>query len=90
VLGSAWWRTNQGTKMTTKACADDWREIAEHASREAAALRQNARRYEWLRKRMLAADFDYEGAQVLVFEMPDGFEASADCDATIDKAMAAS
>jgi hypothetical protein len=25
-----------------------------------------------------------------VFEMPDGFEASADCDATIDKAMAAS
>jgi outer membrane murein-binding lipoprotein Lpp len=65
----------------------DWREIAEHASREAAALRQNARRYEWLRDRMLAADFDYEGSQVLVFEMPDGFEASADCDDTIDAAM---
>lgn len=75
--------------MTTQACADDWREIAEHAAREAAALRQNARRYEWLRERMLAADFDYDGAQVLVFEMPEGFVASADCDATIDSAMAA-
>jgi hypothetical protein len=75
--------------MTTQACAEDWREIAEHAAREAAGLRQNARRYEWLRERLLAADFDYEGAQVLVFEMPPGFEASADCDATIDSAMAA-
>lgn len=52
--------------MTTQACADDWREIAEHAAREAAGLRQNARRYEWLRERLLAADFDYEGAQVLL------------------------
>ncbi len=75
--------------MTTKACADEWREIAEYATREAAALRQNARRYEWLRERLLAADFDYDGAQVLVFEMPHGFSASADCDATIDSAMAA-
>ena len=74
--------------MTTKACADDWREIAEHAISDAASLRQNARRYEWLRDRMLAADFDYEGAQVLIFEMPSGFSVSADCDATIDAAMA--
>jgi HD superfamily phosphodiesterase len=69
-------------------CADDCKAIAEHATREAAGLRQNARRYEWLRERMLAADFDYEGAQVLIFEMPDGWSASADCDATIDGAMA--
>lgn len=74
--------------MTTQMCADDWKAIAEHATREAAELRKNARRYEWLRDRMLAADFDYEGAQVLIFEMPDGWAASADCDATIDGAMA--
>ena len=50
-------------------------------------LRENARRYEWLRDRLLAADFDYMGEQVLVFEMPKGFAASASCDATIDAAM---
>ena len=49
----------------------------------------DALRYRWLARRMLAADFDYfgEGVQVLVFEMPKGFSASVDCDATIDAAM---
>ena len=53
------------------------------------ALRKDAERYRWLAARLLAADFDYngEGVQALVFEMPDGFHASADCGATIDAAM---
>jgi hypothetical protein len=52
-------------------------------------LKRDAERYRWLAARMLAADFDYmsEGMQVLVFDMPDGFRASADCDSTIDAAM---
>jgi hypothetical protein len=54
-------------------------------------LKRDAERYRWLVPRLLAADFDYggEGIQALVFEMPTGFSASADCDATIDDAMAA-
>jgi len=53
------------------------------------ALRKDAERFRWLAARMLAADFDYTGEriQALVFEMPDGFQASADCGATIDAAM---
>lgn len=56
---------------------------------EVAALRRDADRYRWLRTRMLAADFDYggDGTQVLIFEMPSAFAASADCDMTIDDAM---
>jgi hypothetical protein len=52
-------------------------------------LRIDAARYRWLRSRLLAADFDYggEGVMVLVFEMPNGFAASADCDSTVDNAM---
>ena len=52
-------------------------------------LRRDAERYRWLRERMLAADFDYNGGgtQALVFEMPDGLRYGADCDATIDAAM---
>jgi hypothetical protein len=54
------------------------------------ALRHDAARYRWLRARMLAADFDYNesGTQALVFEMPEGWKASADCDETINYAMA--
>ena len=57
---------------------------------DVAALREDAKRFRWLAPRMLAADFDYggEGTQALVFEMPPGFSASADCSATIDAAMA--
>ena len=52
---------------------------------------RNAARYQWLADRMLSADFDWNesGIQALVFEMPTGFFACADCDATIDAAMAA-
>ena len=55
-------------------------------------FRQDAERYQWLAERMFAADFDYggKGVQVLVFEMPAGFSAGADCGATIDAAMLAS
>jgi hypothetical protein len=57
---------------------------------EIESLRKDAERFRWLAPRMLAADFDYggEGTQALVFEMPTGFSASADCSATIDAAMA--
>lgn len=101
--------------MTTTACAEDWREIADKANREARewrenfaalqralvgetgasgievahALRKDAERYRWLAARLLAADFDYngEGVQALVFELPAGCTVSADCNATIDAAM---
>ena len=55
------------------------------------AAEKDAVRYRWLAARMLAADFDYggDGTQALVFEMPPGFSASADCNATVDAAMAA-
>ena len=56
------------------------------------SLLKDAERYHWLRSRMLAADFDYNGGgtEALVFEMPNGLRYGADCDATIDAAMAAS
>ena len=73
--------------MTTQLFDTDWKDIAEHATRDAAELRKKVQRYEWLCARMLAADFDYEGVQVLVFEMPNGFTASADCDDTVARAM---
>jgi len=68
-------------------CGDQARLAALRA--EVEALRKDAERYRWLAVRMLAADFDYTGEriQALVFEMPDGFQASADCGATIDAAM---
>lgn len=52
-------------------------------------LRKDAERYRWLAARLLAADFDYngEGVQALVFELPAGCTVSADCNATIDAAM---
>lgn len=51
---------------------------------------RDAERYRWLRDRLLAADFDYmgEGVSALVFELPPHCAVSADCDATIDGAMA--
>ena len=55
---------------------------------ECQKLRKDAERYRWLKERLLGADFDWGGAQVLVFEMPAGFSVSADADATIDDAMA--
>ena len=56
---------------------------------EVQALRKDAERYRWLAARLLAADFDYngEGVQALVFELPAGCTVSADCNATIDAAM---
>jgi len=56
-----------------------------------AALEADAKRYRWLAARLLAADFDYngDGVQALVFELPVGCAVSADCNATIDAAMLA-
>lgn len=55
-----------------------------------AGLREKADRWDFLAPRMLAADFDYlgDGVQALVFEMPNGFSASADAADTIDRARA--
>jgi hypothetical protein len=57
----------------------------------AQALEADAKRYRWLAARLLAADFDYngDGVQALVFELPVGCAVSADCNATIDAAMLA-
>lgn len=49
---------------------------------------RDAARYRWLRDRLLGADFDWQGTQALVFEMPQGARVSASCDATVDAAMA--
>lgn len=79
------------------AC-DCWAEDAVRAYATAAtaalraemdALRRDAERYQWLSVRLLAADFDYngEGVEALVFELPGNTAVSADCDATIDAAM---
>lgn len=65
----------------------DWEEIAKHAAREIEELKVDAKRYRWLRDRMVYADFDYDGLQVLVFEMPENFVSNSSCDKTIDSAM---
>ena len=58
-------------------------------AKELHELRKDAERCRWLAERMLAADFDYggDGTLALVFEMPEGFRASADFRDTIDSAM---
>ncbi len=58
------------------------------ATKADAAVRAKARRYEWLKARLLCADFSYgdpsEACSALVFEIPDEMEVSSDLDATID------
>lgn len=63
--------------------------FASSAAFDAAKQAQDAQRYRFLAARLLAADFDFDGqgAQVLVFEMPKGFTVTSDCDETIDDAM---
>jgi hypothetical protein len=55
------------------------------------AMEVNAKRYEFLRDRLLAADFDWNesGQCVLVFKWPENVAVSADCDDNIDRALAA-
>jgi hypothetical protein len=50
----------------------------------------DAKRWRWLAPRMIAADMDYngDGVEALVFEMPEGGEYTSDCAKTIDLAMA--
>lgn len=57
---------------------------------ECMALREDAARYRWLRGHLIGADFDWNesGASTLVFEIPKGLRISANCDKTIDDAMA--
>jgi hypothetical protein len=57
---------------------------------ECMALRKDAARYRWLRGHLIGADFDWNesGASTLVFEMPKALRISANCDKTIDDAMA--
>lgn len=51
-----------------------------------------AQRYDWLKARLLCADFQYgelsETCSALVFEIPDDMRVSANLDETIDDAMA--
>lgn len=81
-----------------RAQANDDKQELDQVREYAAALNArcisdtaDAERYRWMEPRMFAADFDYggDGVQALVFEMPVGFRASADCDDTIDAAMSA-
>lgn len=64
--------------------------FASKAAFEQAKQAQDAQRYRFLAERFLAADFDFggDGTQVIVFEMPKGFSVIADCDETVDDAMA--
>lgn len=59
------------------------------AETEIEGLRQDAMRYRWLRKRLMAADFDWQdsGECALVFSWPKECAVSGNCDATIDAAM---
>jgi len=63
--------------------------FASSAAFDAAKQAQDAQRYRFLSSRLLAADFDFDGqgVQVLVFEMPNGFIVTSDCDEMIDDAM---
>lgn len=53
------------------------------------ALRADGSRYRWLKAQYLAADFDWQGESALVFKLPRDAAVSADCDWTIDAAIAA-
>lgn len=55
-----------------------------------AQTQANAARYEYLRERLLAADFDYQesGECALIFSWPDDVPVSPDCDAIVDAAIA--
>lgn len=63
--------------------------FASSAAFDAAKQAQDAQRYRFLAERLLAADFDFDGqgVQVVVFEMPNGFTVTSDCDEMIDDAM---
>lgn len=60
-----------------------------HARHEANDLARDAARYRWLRDRLMAADFDWQGSGdcALVFAWPKECAVSGNCDATIDAAM---
>lgn len=49
----------------------------------------DAARYQWLRNRLIAGDFDWNesGTCALIFEWPKNAPVSTDCDSTIDQAM---
>lgn len=49
----------------------------------------DAARYQWLRKRLIGGDFDWNesGTCALIFEWPKNAPVSTDCDSTIDQAM---
>lgn len=58
------------------------------AKREADELRKDAERYQWLRNRIFAADFDYGGldAPCLIIAFPKGSIFTSDANETIDAA----
>ena len=52
-------------------------------------LEKDAARYRWLKKKLIAADFNYNdsGESVLIFQWPKDCGVSGNCDAMIDAAM---
>ena len=53
------------------------------------ALLADADRYRWLAPRLFAADWDYQGKCVVVFEWPSGTSISANLDKSIDDVVRA-
>jgi hypothetical protein len=59
--------------------------------RRLSPMEADAKRYQWLKTRLLGADFDWQetGDCVLVFEFPSRVGVGGNCDMNIDAAMEA-
>jgi hypothetical protein len=56
-------------------------------SREPMSDAKDAERYQWLKTRLLGADFDWQERCVLVFDWPKDVGVGSNCDMNIDAAM---
>lgn len=65
----------------------DHEQVVADLRAELAATSKDAARWEWLKARMLSADFKADDYVGLTFELPAGSRVSANADATIDAAM---
>jgi len=82
---------------TKTAASEDFRATEQHFDKLESALRAelgkdaerlDAKRYQWLKPRLVGADFDFQesGQTVLVFDWPNT-PISAECDETFDAAI---
>lgn len=71
------------------AAGDDGRRMQDDLVEYIAQLRRDAKRYRWLKEKMIGIDFDWQeaGVTALSFEMPAGCAYGGDCDQNIDTAM---